>query len=73
MYIAHYKAVGSANEFYAKERKTLDYPTQVQVGKERFLLNNTYIVPGVTQRKNFKERLNSLGIKTDVDVDTNSK
>lgn len=70
MYIAHYKAVGSANEFYAKERKTLDYPTQVQIGKERYLLYNTYIVPGLSQRKNLKERLKTIGIKTDVDVDS---
>jgi hypothetical protein len=69
MYIAHYKSVNSKNEFYAKGRETLDYPTQVQHNKERYMLYTTYTIPGKTQLKNLKDRLKTLGIPSDVDVD----
>lgn len=69
MYIAHYKSVNSATEIYSKIRNTLDYPTQIEYKKERFMLNATLIVNGKTQLKNFKDRIKSLGIEIDVDVD----
>jgi hypothetical protein len=69
LYIAHYKSVNSATEFYSKARETLDYPTQIEHEKERYTLNSTYIMNGQTQLKNFKERIKSLGIQIDVNVD----
>jgi len=69
LYIAHYKSVSSATEFYSKVRDTLDYPTQVEHNKERYMLNFTYIINGQTQLKNFKDRIKSLGIEIDVNVD----
>ena len=69
MYIALYKSVNSATEFYSKVRDTLDYPTQIEHEKERYTLNSTYIINGQTQLKNFKDRIKSLGIEIDVSVD----
>ena len=69
MYIAHYKSVNSATEFYSKVRDTLDYPTQIEHEKERYTLSPTYIINGQTQLKNFKDRIKSLGIEIDVSVD----
>lgn len=69
MYIAHYKSVNSATEFYSKVRDTLDYPTQIEYKKERYTLNSTFIINGQTQLKNFKNRIKSLGIEIDVNVD----
>lgn len=71
MYIGHYKSVNSATEFYAKPRNTLDYPTQIQRNKERYMLYSTYTIPGPTQLKNLKDRLTNLGIEMDVDVESN--
>ncbi|GEM_PF-1593006 len=69
MYIAQYKSVNSSNEFYAKTRNTLDYPTQVIYMKERYSLFCTYIVASPTQEKNITKRLTDIGIKFGIDVD----
>ena len=69
MYIAHYKSVNSATEFYSGVRDTLDYPTQIEYKKERYTLNSTFMINGQTQLKNFKNRIKSLGIEIDVNVD----
>lgn len=69
MYIAHYKSVNSATEFYSEVRDTLDYPTQIEYKKERYTLNSTFMINGQTQLKNFKNRIKSLGIEIDVNVD----
>lgn len=68
MYIAHYKSVNSSTEFYSMPRDTLDYPTQIKKDKERYTLSSTYIISGPTQLKNFKDRLSSLGIEIEVDL-----
>ncbi len=69
MYIAHYKSVNSANEFYAKGRDTLDYPTQVERGIERYTLDSTFVISGKNQLKSFVNRIQSLNIELDVDLD----
>lgn len=69
MYIAHYKSVNSANEFYSEIRDTLDYPTQVERDKERYTLYTTYIISGKNQLKSFINRIQSLNIELDVNVD----
>jgi len=70
MYIGHYKAVASSNEFYAKGRTTLDYPTQIEFMKEKYSLYTTYILSGPKQEKNLKDRVTSLNIKVDIDIDS---
>jgi hypothetical protein len=42
MYIALYKSVSSPEELYSERRDTLDFPTQIEFNKKRYLLNNTF-------------------------------
>ena len=44
MFIAHYKAVDKAKEFYSNRRSKLDFPTQVEYKNDKYLLSSTYIV-----------------------------
>jgi hypothetical protein len=44
MFVAHYKSVNSPEEFYSERRDTLDFPTQVELNKKKYLLNTTYQV-----------------------------
>lgn len=69
MYIAHYKSVNSTNEFYASARDGLNYPTQIERNAERYTLDATYIVSGRNQLKSFINRIQSLNIEFNVDVD----
>lgn len=68
MYIAHYKSVTQAKEFYSEIRKTLDFPTQVEVSNERFLLYSTYTVPSSSVHKRILERADELGIEKNVKI-----
>lgn len=69
MYIAHYKSVNQAKEFYSKSRQTLDFPTQVQMDGDRYLLYTTYTIPSKSVHKRVLERADELGIKKDVSID----
>ena len=42
MFVAHYKSVSSPEEFYSEKRKTLDFPTQVEMNRKKYSLNTTY-------------------------------
>jgi hypothetical protein len=44
MFVAHYKSVNSPEEFYSERRDTLDFPTQVELNRKKYLLNTTYQV-----------------------------
>ena len=68
MYIGHYKAVGSANEFVSEKRKELDFPTQVFYKKERYSLFATHMVGTAGQQKNLVNRAKQLNIKTNVKI-----
>lgn len=68
MYIAHYKSVAQAKEFYSEIRKSLDFPTQVEISGERFLLYSTYTVPSSSVYKRILERADQLGIEKDVKI-----
>lgn len=68
MYIGHYKAVSSTKEFYSNVRNSLDFPTQVEFKKERYLLVNTYVASTKTQKDNIFKRADELGIPKDVPV-----
>jgi hypothetical protein len=42
MYIALYKSVFSPEELYSERRDTLDFPTQIEYNKKRYLLSTTF-------------------------------
>lgn len=69
MYVAHYKSVHSASEFFSSKRKTLDFPTQVEHKGDRYLLHATHIVATKTQESNIKSRAKELGISFGVKLD----
>jgi len=68
MYIGHYKAVNSANEFFSEQRKDLDFPTQISYKKERYSLFATHMVSTPKQLKNLQSRAKQYGIKTNVKI-----
>jgi len=68
MYIGHYKAVNSTNEFFSEARTYLDFPTQVEYKKKRYSLIRTHIVSTEKQLKNLKSRAKELDIKFDVKI-----
>ena len=68
MYVGHYKSVSSNKEFYSQKRSTLDFPTQVQVNSDRYLLQSTYAVPSDSIYKRMCDRADQLGIPKDVPI-----
>lgn len=68
MFIGHYKAVNSPKEFYSEKRKTLDFPMQVELLGERYLLNATIQIANSKQEKGLKETATKNSVKTDVKV-----
>ncbi len=68
MYIAYYKSVNSSKEFYTQKRENLDFPTQVQMNNERFMLSSTYIVSAKTMYEKIKIRAEELDIPFDVEI-----
>lgn len=68
MYIGHYKAVNSINEFFSEKREELDFPTQVLYKKESYYLFATHIVSTVSQQKNLTSRAKRLNIKTNIKI-----
>lgn len=42
MFVGHYKCVSSPEEFFSEKRDTLDFPTQVEINKKRYMLARTY-------------------------------
>jgi hypothetical protein len=68
MYIGHYKAVASANEFFSQPRKELNFPTQIEYKKQRYSLFATHMVSTDSQLKNLKKRAQELNIKFDVKI-----
>lgn len=69
MFIGHYKAVDKAKEFYSCKRKNLDFPTQVEYKKERYLLASTYTISGINQEANIQNRAIELNIPFNVEID----
>lgn len=69
MFIGHYRAVDKAKEFYSNKRQKLDFPTQVEYKKERYLLVSTYTVSGGSQESNIKNRAIELDIPYDIELD----
>lgn len=69
MYVGVYKSVNSGIEFYSKVRDSLNFPTQVEYRKERYLLNKTIQVASESQLKNVFSAAKNFGINFNVEID----
>jgi len=69
MYIGHYKAVTTKDEFYSKTRQNLDFPMQVELSGVRYLLYSTYIASSPSQQNNIKQTAKKFNIKFDVEIE----
>lgn len=69
MYIGHYKSVNSTEEFYTEKRDKLDFPSQVQLGNERYLLTRSIHATSASQEKMIIDSAKKYGIKYNVRVD----
>lgn len=68
MYIAHYKSVNSAKEFYSKPKKELNFAAQVEMNKERYMLNATFIANSPSLQASIENRAKELGIPFGVEL-----
>jgi hypothetical protein len=68
MYIAHYKSVSSPEEFFSSPRESLDFPTQVEFEKKRYLLNATHHVISKSNEKRIIAFAEANNIKCNVEV-----
>ena len=68
MFIGHYKSVNSPKEFYSEKRKTLDFPMQVELLGERYLLNSTIQIATSKQENGLLEAAKKNDVKTNVKV-----
>ena len=68
MYIGHYKAVDSADEFFSESKEHLNFPTQIEYERKRYSLICTHIVSTGGQLKNLKSRAEELNIKFGVKI-----
>lgn len=69
MYLAHYKSVNQSKEFYSSTRNTLNFPVQVEMNGERYLLQSTYTVPSKAVHDRILQRADELGIQKNVSID----
>jgi hypothetical protein len=65
-YIAHYKSVGSPEEFYSEPKDNLDFLTQVTFKSKRYLLFSTILISSSTQEKNIINTAKERGIEFNV-------
>ena len=68
MYIAHYKSVQTNEEFYSEKRNTLDFPTQVELFGQRYLLRSTYLAGSLSQENNIINTAKKFNIKYNVKI-----
>lgn len=68
MFIGHYKSVNSPKEFYSQKRDTLDFPTQVELLGERYLLGSTIQITASKQEVGLLDAAKKNGVKTNVKV-----
>lgn len=68
MYIAHYKSVSSPEEFFSSPRESLDFPTQVEFNKKRYLLHATHQASSKSQLKRIENFAKDNNIMHDVKV-----
>lgn len=68
MFIGHYKSVSSPEEFFSQKRDKLDFPTQVELNKKKYLLHTTYQVNSESRYKRLVEMAKKNNILYDVKV-----
>lgn len=68
MFVGHYKCVNSPEEFYSKKRDSLDFPSQVEVNKKRYMLSRTYHVASESKYQNLIESAKKNSIPYNVEV-----
>lgn len=68
MFIGHYKCVNSPEEFFSKQRDTLDFPAQVEINKKRYTLTRTYHVASKSKLKRLTEMAEKNSIPFDVEI-----
>jgi hypothetical protein len=68
MFIGNYKSVNSPKEFYSEKRSSLDFPMQVELMGERYLLNSTIQISTSKQEKGLLETAEKNNVKTNVKV-----
>lgn len=68
MYIGHYKSVSSPEEFFSSVRQNLDFPTQVEYNKKRYLLHTTHQAYTNSQVKRIINFAKENKIEYDVNV-----
>jgi len=68
MYIAHYKAVNSSDEFFSSKRQELNFPTQIEYNGQRYSLNATHIVATPRQELSIANRAKTLNIPFGVGI-----
>jgi hypothetical protein len=68
MFVGHYKCVNSPEEFYSKKRESLDFPSQVEVNKKRYMLSKTYHVASESKYKDLIDVAKKNSIQYDIEV-----
>jgi hypothetical protein len=69
MYIGHYKSVNSSLEFFSEEKENLDFPTQVELNSERYLLFRTLICDTPSKRRSIIDLAKRYNIQFDIRID----
>lgn len=69
MFIGYYKSVVSSNEFYSEKRDSLDFPMQVELDSERYLLLKSIQISSLSQEKNIINTAKKYGIQYDVRIE----
>ena len=68
MYIANYKSVQTSEEFYSEKRDSLDFPTQVELSGQRYLLRATYLAGSLSQENNIIETAKRYNIRYNIKI-----
>lgn len=68
MFVAHYKSVNSPEEFYSEKRDSLDFPTQVELNRKKYLLNTTYQVNSESRYNQLIEMAKKNNIQYNIKV-----
>jgi hypothetical protein len=68
MYIANYKSVQTSEEFYSEKRDSLDFPTQVELSGQRYLLRSTYLAGSLSQENNIINTAKKFNIRYNIKI-----
>lgn len=69
MFIGHYKCVLNPKEFYSQKKKNLNFPIQVELDGERYLLNNTIQITSSKQEIGLLQMADKNSIRHSVKLD----